>query len=181
MRIVDLVIALGWVLFWTGWLAAAFHVDAGRSGWGRHAGVRLLVVVVVVALLRVRSFRGHHVGDPVWWGIGLGLFTVGLALAVWARMHLGRNWGTPMSEKDDPHLVTTGPYRWIRNPIYTGLILAMVGTAVAVSLDWLAVAIVAGGYFVYSAFVEQRYMSERFPETYPAYRRTTKMLIPFVF
>jgi protein-S-isoprenylcysteine O-methyltransferase Ste14 len=181
MRTVDLVIAAGWVVFWAGWLAAAAHVNPGRSRWGRHAGVRLLVVAVVIGLLRVRALRGHHIGDPVSAGVGLGLFVVGLALAVWARRHLGRNWGTPMSEKDDPQLVTTGPYRWIRNPIYSGLILAMIGTAVAVSLDWLVVAVVAGGYFVYSAVAEQRFMSEQFPDSYPAYRRSTKMLVPFVF
>lgn len=86
-----------------------------------------------------------------------------------------------MSEKDDPQLVTTGPYRWIRNPIYSGLILAMTGTALAVSLQWLLVVTVVGAYFVYSAFAEQRYMAEQFSDTYPAYRRATKMLIPFVF
>jgi protein-S-isoprenylcysteine O-methyltransferase Ste14 len=96
-------------------------------------------------------------------------------------VHLGRNWGTPMSEKEHPDLITSGPYRWIRNPIYSGLILAMIGTSVAVRLEWLIVAAIFGGYFVYCAVMEQRYMTAQFPQTYPAYRDATKMLIPYIF
>lgn len=96
-------------------------------------------------------------------------------------MHLGHNWGTPMSRKDDPELITSGPYRWIRNPIYSGLILAMLGTALAVTYIWFGLVVVVGGYFVYSAVVEQRDMAEQFPDTYPAYRASTRMLVPFIF
>ena len=114
-------------------------------------------------------------------GIGLALFLLGLGLAVWARLYLGRNWGMPMSRKDDPELVTTGPYHWVRNPIYSGLILAMIGTAIAVSVAWLIAAVLLGGYFVYSAIKEGAYLAGQFPDTYPAYQASTKMLIPFVF
>jgi protein-S-isoprenylcysteine O-methyltransferase Ste14 len=85
-----------------------------------------------------------------------------------------------MSEKVDGALVTTGPYRYIRHPIYAGLILAMVGTALAVSTYWLAAAAVVGAYFVYSATVEERTMNRLFPNTYPAYKQSTHMLIPFI-
>jgi protein-S-isoprenylcysteine O-methyltransferase Ste14 len=57
----------------------------------------------------------------------------------------------------------------------------MIGTAIAVSVEWLMVVLVLGGYFVYSAFMEQRLMAQQFPDTYAAYRSSTKMLIPFVF
>jgi len=50
-----------------------------------------------------------------------------------------------------------------------------------VSVYWLVVVALLGGYFVYSAFMEQRFMASQFPDTYPAYERSTKMLIPFVF
>ena len=106
---------------------------------------------------------------------------LGLALAIWARVYLGRNWGMPMSQKADPELVTTGPYRSIRHPIYSGIILAMVGTTIAVSLYWLVAAVLIGAYFTYSAVAEERFMAIRFPESYPGYKRSTKMLIPFVF
>jgi protein-S-isoprenylcysteine O-methyltransferase Ste14 len=181
MRAIDIVIGVGWVVFWLGWLAAAFRVKSGRSRWGQFAGARIAIVVLVVLLARLHVFHRPASHNPVLDGVGLGLFVVGLAVAVWARVNLGRNWGMPMSEKDDPELVTTGPYRWIRNPIYSGLILAMIGTAIAVNVAWLAVAVVLGAYFVYSAVMEQRLMADQFPGTYPAYRNSTKMLIPFVF
>jgi protein-S-isoprenylcysteine O-methyltransferase Ste14 len=85
-----------------------------------------------------------------------------------------------MSEKADPELVTTGPYRSVRHPIYTGIILALMGTAVAINWYWLIAVAVPGAYFIYSALAEERYLARRFPDTYPAYKRTTWMLIPFV-
>jgi protein-S-isoprenylcysteine O-methyltransferase Ste14 len=140
------------------------------------------IIVIVLLLLRLRVFKGHNqVTDNPWLqGIGLALFVLGLALAVWARIYLGRNWGMPMSEKVDPELVTTGPYKFIRNPIYSGIILATVGTAIAVSLYWLIAVVLLGAYFLYSAVMEGRYMAERFPDTYPRYKKSTKMLIPFI-
>jgi protein-S-isoprenylcysteine O-methyltransferase Ste14 len=86
----------------------------------------------------------------------------------------------PMSQKVDPELVTTGPYHSIRHPIYSGIILAMIGTTIAVSLYWLAAVILLGAYFLYSAIVEERNMSQLFPSSYPQYKRSTKMLVPFI-
>jgi protein-S-isoprenylcysteine O-methyltransferase Ste14 len=65
-------------------------------------------------------------------------------------------------------------------PIYSGIILAMVGTAVAVSWYWLVAVVLLGAYFIYSAVMEERYMAERFPDAYPRYKQSTRMLIPFV-
>jgi protein-S-isoprenylcysteine O-methyltransferase Ste14 len=87
----------------------------------------------------------------------------------------------PMSQKVDPELVTTGPYSRVRHPIYSGIILAMIGTTIAVSLYWLVAVAVLGAYFLYSAIVEERLMARLFPGSYPEYRRSTKMLIPFIF
>lgn len=183
MHAVALVILALWVLFWIYWMAASAGAGAGRARLGRFAEVRVAVVLLVLLLVRARVLQGHEAvtSNPWLEGIGLAIFVSGLALAVWARLHLGRNWGAPMSEKVDPELVTTGPYRRIRHPIYSGLILAMVGTAVAVSWYWLIAVGALGGYFVYSAIMEERYMTTLFPEAYPALKRSTKMLIPFVF
>jgi protein-S-isoprenylcysteine O-methyltransferase Ste14 len=182
MRAVELVFLVGWAVFWLGWIAAAVWTKPGQLQWGRPVGARLVIVVVVVVLSRLRVLRGHALtGDPWLQGVGLALFVGGLALAVWARAYIGRNWGTPMSQKTDPELVTSGPYRWVRHPIYSGIILAMIGTAVGLSPAWLVPVVILGGYFVYSATREERYMTERFPETYPVYKRSTKMLIPFLF
>jgi protein-S-isoprenylcysteine O-methyltransferase Ste14 len=181
MRAIDIVIGVGWLVFWLGWLAAAAGAKSGRTRWRRDGGVRLVIVALILLLARVHAFRGSSTHNAAVAGVGLALFVLGLAVAVWARVYLGRNWGMPMSQKDNPELVTTGPYRWIRNPIYSGLILAMIGTTVAVSFDGLVVVVVLGGYFVYSAVMEQRLMAEQFPDTYPAYRNSTRMLIPFLF
>jgi protein-S-isoprenylcysteine O-methyltransferase Ste14 len=182
MHAVDLLILVLWILFWIYWLAASTQVRAGRARLGRFAGIRVAVLLIVLLLVRARVFKGHATTNDPWLeGIGLAIFLSGLALAAWARLYLGRNWGTPMSEKVDPDLVTTGPYRRVRHPIYSGIILAMVGTALAVSWYWLIAVGVLGMYFVYSAIMEERYMTSLFPDAYPAFRRSTKMLIPFVF
>jgi protein-S-isoprenylcysteine O-methyltransferase Ste14 len=182
MRVVDGVIAVGWLAFWIYWLVKAVGVKPGRSSWNRFALVRVAVIIVVFALVRAGAFRGHTTArDPWRLGIGLVLFLSGLGLAVWARVNLGRNWGAPMSEKSDPDLVTTGPYASIRHPIYSGLLLALLGTAIAVNLYLLVPVAVLGAYFVYAATREERRMAELFPDSYPEYKRSTKMLIPFIF
>ena len=182
MHAVTLIILIAWLLFWIYWLAASSRARTGRTRGGRFVALRAAIVLVVLLLVRARALRGQTVTDDPWLqGAGLAVFACGLALAVWARLNLGRNWGTPMSEKDDPELVTSGPYRRIRHPIYSGIILAMVGTAVALDWSWLIAAGVLGAYFVCSAVMEERYMSARFPDAYPAYKLSTKMLIPFVF
>jgi len=182
MHAVDVVILVGWVAFSIYWVAASVGVKAGRTTWARSAGVRVAIILIVLLLLRVQVLKGHVATDDPWLtGIGLAIFLLGLALAVWARVYLGRNWGTPMSKKVEPELVTTGPYRTIRHPIYSGIILAMIGTAVAISFFWLIVAVLLGAYFLYSAAMEERYMARLFPEAYPRYKQSSKMLIPFIF
>jgi protein-S-isoprenylcysteine O-methyltransferase Ste14 len=182
MNVIDTVIAAGWLAFWIYWLAASFGVKAGQPRWTQFAGFRVGIILVILFLLRVRVLKGHATTNNPWLqGIGLAIFLLGLALAVWARVYLGRNWGMPMSAKADPELVTTGPYHSVRHPIYTGIILAMIGTTVAVSLYWLVAVVLIGVYFVFSATVEERMMARTFPETYPGYKRSTKMLIPFIF
>ncbi|HWD75663.1 MAG TPA: isoprenylcysteine carboxylmethyltransferase family protein, partial [Solirubrobacteraceae bacterium] len=141
----------------------------------------LLIIVLGGVLIRIfRTNHGLAVHSPVLEGVGVILFVSGLGLAVWARIHLGRNWGMPMTEKDEPELVTSGPYRFIRHPIYSGILLAILGTALATDLYWLIVFGVSSVYFVYSATVEERLMTTSFPTAYPGYRAKTKMLIPFV-
>lgn len=181
MKAVELVFAVGWGSFWLYWLVAAFSMKRGRVPWSRELRIRAVIAVVVILSIRLGAFRGRHLDTDPWRaGIGLALFALGLALALWARLHIGRNWGTPMTQKDEPELVTSGPYRRVRHPIYSGILAAGVGTALALNWFWLAAVLLAGIYFVYGAFVEERYLTERFPQAYPDYKRSTKMLIPFV-
>jgi protein-S-isoprenylcysteine O-methyltransferase Ste14 len=179
---IALVFAIGWGAFWIYWLVAAFSMKRGRVLWGRELRIRALIIVVVILLTRLGAFRNHGLQTDPWRaGLGLVLFAVGLGFAIWARIHIGRNWGGPMTQKEDPELVTSGPYHLVRHPIYSGILVAGAGTALALGWMWLIAVVLAGVYFVYSATVEERYMNEQFPDTYPGYKRATKMLVPFVF
>ena len=182
MRTVEVILAVGWAAFWTYWIVAAFSMKRGRVPWSRELGIRAVIVAIVIALIRLGTFRDRSVNTDPWRaGLGLVLFALGLGFAVWARVHIGRNWGTPMTQKDDPELVTSGPYRLVRHPIYSGILLAGVGTATALDWLWLVAVVLAGMYFIYSAIVEERFLTERFPDTYPAYRQSTKMLLPYIY
>jgi protein-S-isoprenylcysteine O-methyltransferase Ste14 len=179
--VVELVFAVGWAAFWLYWLGAAFSTKRSRIPWSRELRIRAVIVVIVILLVRLGVFRDHGVHTDPWReALGLVLFGLGLAFAIWARVHIGRNWGTPMTQKDEPELVTSGPYRLVRHPIYSGILVAGIGTAVALSWLWLTAVALAGIYFIYSATVEERYLAEQFPDSYPAYKRSTKMLVPFV-
>lgn len=182
MRGVETVIAVGWAAFWLYWLVAAFSIKRGRVPWSRELGIRVVIVAIVILLVRVGAFRHDALNTDPWRAaLGLLLFALGLGFAVWARVHIGRNWGSPMTQKLNPELVTSGPYRLVRHPIYAGILVAGFGTAIALSWLWLIAVVLAGIYFVYSATVEERYMAGQFPDTYPAYKRSTKMLVPFIF
>jgi protein-S-isoprenylcysteine O-methyltransferase Ste14 len=181
MYAVEFVFAVGWVVFWTYWLVAAFSMKRGSLSWSRALRIRAVMVVLAILLLRLGAFQNNGINSDPWRaGSGLVLFAVGLGFAVWARIHIGRNWGTPMAQKDDPELVTSGPYQLVRHPIYSGILVAGVGTAVALSWAWLIGVALAGVYFVYSATIEERNLTEQFPDRYPAYRHSTKMLVPFI-
>src|SRR5580704_1526817 len=143
MHTLKIAIAIAWIIFWIYWLASAFGVKEGRASW-RRIPLNGLSALAVILLLRV--FRGGSlaVHSPVLGAIGAVVFASGIALAVWARVHLGRNWGMPMSQKAEPELVTSGPYRFVRHPIYTGILIGVVGTALVTNLIGLIIAGVLG-------------------------------------
>ena len=183
MRVVDILIPSAWAVFWVYWLAAALLTKVTRIRSTHGIGIRLALIVVVVVLVRSGVLGGHGTAVHAAWmqGTGLAMCAAGFALAVWARAHLGRNWGTPMSEKVEPELVTSGPYRLIRHPIYSGFILAGIGTAFATNLALFAVVAVVSAYFVYAGVVEERTMLRLFPDAYPLYKGSTTMFVPFLF
>jgi protein-S-isoprenylcysteine O-methyltransferase Ste14 len=172
-------IAVAWIIFWVYWLTSAFGVKEGRASRRRIPlnGLSALSVVLLLRLFRGGSLAVH---STVLGAIGAVVFASGIAFAVWARVHLGRNWGMPMTQKAEPELVTSGPYRFVRHPIYSGLLAALLGTALVTNLTGLIIVAVLGGYFYYSASVEERNLIATFPTAYPAYRASTKMLIPFI-
>ena len=106
---------------------------------------------------------------------------LGVLFAIWARLHLGRNWSPAPAIKDRHDLVTSGPYRWVRHPIYSGVIAAAFGASLTGTFFGMAVFVVASLVFFSRIGREERIMLDLFPDTYPAYRMRTKKLIPFVW
>jgi len=179
MHPLKVAIGIAWIVFWIYWLvSASTSKQSVRSGWRiRLTGVSAVGVFVIAGVLRGGSLVVH---SWILGAIGAVLFVCGIALAVWARLHLGRNWGMPMTQRAEPELVTSGPYRFVRHPIYTGLLTAMLGTVLINNLLGLIVVAVLIAYFYYCGTVEERNLSATFPTSYPEYRSRTKMLIPFL-
>ena len=138
--------------------------------WVRHAPV---------AVLGLR-FIPKSASIPCFWAGAL-LTLAGLLFSVWARVYLGRNWSGTVTLKQGHELVTTGPYGIVRHPIYTGLLLAFVGSALARGdfAGVLAVALVAGSFWR-KLRMEERWMREVFGEQYVTYSMRVAALVPFV-
>ena len=117
---------------------------------------------------------------PFWTGAAVTL--AGLLFSVAARACLGRNWSGTVTLKKDHELVTRGPYRWVRHPIYTGLLLGFLGSAIARG-RWSG--LLATALFFLSALrkyrLEERWMRERFGDDYDAYRSRVKAIVPYLF
>lgn len=110
---------------------------------------------------------------------GVALTAAGLTLALWARYHLGRNWSSQITLKEGHTLVCTGPCRYLRHPIYSGILLALVGTALTVglyrallgvALAWLA--------FLWKASKEDTWLASAFGEEFERQRRRAGRLLP---
>jgi protein-S-isoprenylcysteine O-methyltransferase Ste14 len=86
----------------------------------------------------------------------------------------------PGAVKADPELVTSGPYRYVRHPIYTGVVLGLVGSALVHGMVWWLLAVGFFAYFLVNASAEEREMARQFPDRYPGYKARTKKLIPYL-
>jgi protein-S-isoprenylcysteine O-methyltransferase Ste14 len=177
------IIGICWLVFFAVWFVAALFGRATMRSFS--PGARALRLLIIVAIL-VAMFYGDRIQVPELASVGTALADAGdalciagVAFAIWARVALGRNWGMPMTLHDNPELVTSGPYRFVRHPIYTGLAAMFIGTALVYPLvAFGGIAMIA--YMVFSARREERDMEARFPDAYPAYKQRSKMLVPFL-
>ena len=117
---------------------------------------------------------------PLRFQIAVLLVATGLAFSCWARIHIGRNWSGSVTIKEGHELIRTGPYAYVRHPIYTGLLVAMAGSALAVGepravLGWVLVLYA----FVRKLRIEEGFMRQQFGERYEAYCAEVPMLAPF--
>lgn len=179
-----------WLLWLAYWGISALHVksavrvESAASRFGKYA---LPLIVAVLLLQDVRAFDGTFLNDRFvpaeLWIVWLGFFLTiaGLAFACWARVILGRNWSGVVQLKKDHELIVRGPYSIVRHPIYTGLLLAFLGTALAIGA-WrglIATAIVAVSFWR-KLRLEERWLCELFGEQYAAYMRRVRALVPWV-
>jgi protein-S-isoprenylcysteine O-methyltransferase Ste14 len=183
-----LLIPVLWVLWALVWLVMALRVKP--VAWRESAASRIVNVIPLILawwLFVARSLpdwlmQRWHEPSWAWLWLGAVLVAAGLLLAVWARLKLAGNWSGTVTLKEGHEIVRSGPYRWVRHPIYSGLLLAFIGSAVALG-QWrgLVAVLLAAVAFWARMRLEERRLGEHFGQTYAEYRRTSWALIPFVF
>jgi protein-S-isoprenylcysteine O-methyltransferase Ste14 len=177
-----------WLLWTLIWLVLAFNVKVTvrrQAALPRLVNMALLIGAAVllgaphlpVSGLTVPVLPGSQ--WKIWTAGGAVLTLFGLSFTVWARIYLGRNWSGVAAIKADHELVVGGPYRWVRHPIYSGLALAFLGTALAIE-QWrgmlaLELALLAFGHRI---IVEERFMRQQFGAVYDAYAQRVRALVP---
>jgi protein-S-isoprenylcysteine O-methyltransferase Ste14 len=105
----------------------------------------------------------------------------GLCVAIWARRTLAGNWNSTVTFKQAHELVKTGPYRFVRHPIYTGILLMCLGTAMKAGQlhCWLGALLIGVGFWI-KLRQEETLLLRHFPDEYPAYRKRVKALVPHI-
>jgi protein-S-isoprenylcysteine O-methyltransferase Ste14 len=174
MSIYNLIIVVLWLGFFVYWTISAAKVK-----------LALQLLIMFFALFLFSKWMSiltiqETSENPLIKIVGISLCCLGLFFAVLARLHLGKNWSMPMTFKENFELVTSGPYRFVRHPIYSGLLLAILGSGLAGDLIWLIIFPIFIFYFIYSAKTEEQLISRKIPQ-YSEYKKRTKMIIPFLF
>lgn len=182
------VISFLWLAWFAYWGLSASKVKATAreesvASRAAHLVPMVLALVLIMPIPLPLGFLGERVlpDAPAAHWIAAAIVAAGLAFTVWARVHLGRNWSGTVTVKNDHELIRSGPYRFVRHPIYSGALLAIVGTSLARG-DW------RGPFAVSILFValwrklqhEERWMAEAFGEDYAKYQSEVSALIPFV-
>jgi protein-S-isoprenylcysteine O-methyltransferase Ste14 len=174
---------LAWLIYW---IIAAISAKATRRREG--IGSRLSHIVPLAAgILLLSMYRapvarlaGRFLPRTEWWfWLGFGLVALGLAFSVVARAWLGGNWSGMVTLKQDHELIRSGPYRLVRHPIYTGLLLAVLGSAIALG-EWrglIALALITAS-FLRKIVIEERFLTQQFGAVYAQYRTATPALVP---
>lgn len=176
-----------WIAYLVVWMLAA--LTQKRSIRRQSPGSRALHIAVVLLALSPFLFfpnaglfrRNLLPSMPALQIAGVVLLVCGIGFAFWARFILGRNWSGTVTVKQDHVLITRGPYAWVRHPIYSGLLLALLGTAFALNRMILLIGFGA----ILLAFwlklrLEEKFMEDTFGEQYVEYRQRVKALIPYV-
>jgi len=140
-----------------------------------------IIAAFLLPYLPIFHFVNFAPVNPVLSSVGLILNVAGMAFLVWARQRLGRNWSQTVSAKEEPELVTSGPYRYIRHPMYTGGFIACLGSAIVAGGAFVFLLLFLGAIFLWRVGAEDKLMEQQFPNEYPDYKKRTKAVIPFVW
>ena len=188
-RFYELFFPVAWIVFLVYWQIKAFGAKTTqRLEPAASRLVRTVVFLIVILLLSPIPIPLPWLYIHFWpmgllsFWIGAAVTVSGLLFAVWARVHLGRNWSRSVTIKQDHKLITGGPYALVRHPIYTGILAGFLGTAIAISQvrGFIALALVFL-VFVAKFRMEEAWMRSQFGETYTAYAQHTAALLPFLF
>jgi len=179
------VIWIGWVVSWVAaslWSGRTEKRAATREMW-------IYRIVIFAGAILIAPWTAQVFGERPAWQVGsygayafVGVMLTGLALTWWARIHLGRLWSSAITRKEEHRLVETGPYEYVRHPIYTGLIIALLATAAseATPVAALGAVLIALGLWLKARTEERFLLTELGPDAYESYRRRVPMLVPFV-
>jgi protein-S-isoprenylcysteine O-methyltransferase Ste14 len=172
-------LAMVWVLMWLGMKKAK-----RREAWGQRLEHGVLVIAGFYLLSAPRADWGwlnQRVlpSVPVVWLAGIALTALGIATAIWARLSLGSNWSGMVTLKKDHELVRSGLYRWIRHPIYTGILAGMVGSAVIQGYVrcWIGAVLVLLAFYL-KARREESFLREEFGVGFEEHFKHTGMFLP---
>ena len=176
-----------WVVFGLYWAAAAVSTKrtVERQDWKSRTGYVALLTVAFLLLFRLVPIYPLTIRVlPPSLTVDIAaavLCLAGLALAIWARRTLGRNWSGLVTLKRDHELVTQGPYRYVRHPIYSAILLMFLASALATGrIDGFVGLVLCFASFWVKLRQEEALMMRHFPDQYPAYRESVRALVPFV-
>lgn len=176
-----------WLIFGLYWGIAGLNsalTKTSESWVSTYFHQFLLCVAFLLLILPVSGLNGWFLPPRLHFVVAVGaIIQAGfILLAVWARRHLGRNWSAEVRIAVDHELVRTGPYRFLRHPIYTAMLGMFLGTAIASSqyhaLVGLALLVVA---YLRKARLEDQILAQTFGADYDAYRRHAWALVPLLF
>jgi protein-S-isoprenylcysteine O-methyltransferase Ste14 len=176
---------LSWAAYW--WISsrnvkAAVRHESLASRFSHIGPLILAGILLSMPKVPIRFLGERFLPLTTWpFVLATGLTAAGLLFTVWARRHLGANWSATVTIKEGHELIVSGPYALVRHPIYTGLLLAFVGSALAIG-EWRGVFAVALASLALwrKLRLEERWMRQQFGDVYEAYCRRVRALIPFV-
>ncbi len=185
----DNLISLLWVAFLVYWQIMWQRIRGARSterlepASSRVLRAALFLVAIVLFSWHTIPVRWLRIG--LWpqsytvYNIGIAMTAAGIAFAVWARVHLGVNWSRSVTLRQNHELITSGPYRLVRHPIYTGLLFGLAGTVLAEGQPRALIALALIAWALWRKLrLEETWMCEQFGESYADYSRRTAALVP---